>query len=155
MKAASLGLLQILAPAMCVSLLVRVIQTARDRMPALPVLTGTAIVATVYMHYMFFRADIGHFAPAAGPLLIGWGALIFAGHPGPRRRVAAVLGVCFIVLTLGSVGLQRPLARYWMGMEGFRSVAVKGRENLLSAGVARLVSVTEVSANACRPATAC
>ncbi len=142
-KAASLGILHLLAFAMCAYLFVCLVRTAKKSAPTLPVIAGSAVVGAVYLHYMFFRADIGHFAPAAAALLIGWGALAFAGPDRSRRLLVTIVAVCFVVLTCGSVVLQRPLARYLMGMEGFRSVAIKGRDVMVSPGVARIVSVTE------------
>ncbi len=141
-KLVSLGCLHILAPAMYAYLAVCLIRAARSGVPAPPVVVGATFVGAVYLHYMFSRADIRHFAQAVAPLLVGWGALVVTGHAGARRRSVAIVAGCFVLLTCGSVLLDRPVVRYWMGEEHYRTAAVKGRQLVVPPGVGRTVSLT-------------
>ena len=139
---AALGCLQILAPAMYAYLIVCLIRDARRGAPTPPVVVAATFVGAVYLHYMFFRADIRHFAQAVAPLLIGWAALVAASPRGAHRRLTTVVALCFVVLTAVSVVPERPIVRYWMGAERYRTVMIKGRPVIVQPGVGRAISAT-------------
>ena len=127
-KLVALGCLHILAPAMCAYLFVCLVRDARSGASTPPVVAGAAFVGTIYLHYVFSRADIRHFAQGVAPLLVGWAALAAALRGGPRRRCVATVAGCFVLLTCVSVLLERPVARYWMDRKHYRTVAVGNRE---------------------------
>jgi hypothetical protein len=150
-KLAALGCLQLIAPAMYAYLLICLIRDARRGSPTSPVVAAATFVGIVYVHYMFFRPDIRHFAQAVGPLLVGWAALAAVSPHGARRRTATIVGVCFVVLTAASVVLERPIARYWMGEEYYRTVTIKGRPVIVQPGVGRAISATAELASRLSP----
>ena len=150
-KLAALGCLQLLAPAMYAYLVICLIGDTRRGAPTPPVVIAAMFVGIVYVHYMFFRPDIRHFAQAVGPLLVGWAALWAMSPHGARRRTATIVGVCFVVLTAGSVVLERPIVRYWMGEEHYRTVTIKGRPAIVQPGVGRAISATAELASRLSP----
>jgi hypothetical protein len=142
MKLVALGCLHILAPAMFAYMVVGLIQDARSGVTTPPVIVGATFVGGVYLHYMFSHPDIRHFAQGVVPLMVGWGALAVARHAGTRGRLVATVAGCFVLLTCASVVLERPVVRYWLGMDRYRTVAVKGRTLIVPPAVERMVSVT-------------
>jgi len=141
-KLVSLGCLHLLAPAMYAYLFFRFIRDARRARPVPAVMTAAVFVGAVYLHYMFFRADYSHFAPAVAPLVVGWSALIHDEPDRARRRWLGLIAACFALFTCGSVLLQRPVALYRMRAAQHRTVEIKGRELVVPRATREMVAVT-------------
>ena len=150
-KLAALGCLQLLAPTMYAYLVIGLFRDARRGAPTPPVVTAATFVGVAYVHHIFFRPDIRHFAQAVAPLLVGWTALAAASPRGARRRVVTVVALCFAVLTAASVVLERPIIRYWMSEDHYRTVTIKGRPVLVQPGVGRAISATAELASRLSP----
>jgi hypothetical protein len=56
-----------------------------------------------------------------------------------------------VVLTAASVVLERPIVRYWMGEDHYRTVTIKGRPVIVQPGVGRAISATAELASRLSP----
>jgi hypothetical protein len=141
-RLAGLGALQLLAPAMYAYLIVCLIRDSRRGTPTAPLVAASTFVGVAYLHFMFFRADVRHFAQAVTPLLVGWAGLLVTSREMGRRRVAAIVALCFVALTAVTALLERPIVRYWMGEERYRTAMIKGSPQIVGPRVGRAISAT-------------